>query len=188
MAAESKPSPLRKKPLVAQEAPTGIAVQSDRPSTCCAASAFRPATSGRRWTVPFKPCRQHERESADPEPEHAEAVDHEVHRHGVRRILRPAQARLHEREAGLHEHDEEPGDQRPDEVDRVDAVGRRLRHRVDSHCEDPFVVALSRIGLRVAGDRIGGRRRLESARLVRYRIWKAPPTRRPDRRQTRGPP
>ena len=44
-------------------------------------------------------------------------VDHEVHAHGVRGVLRAGEAGLDHREAGLHEHDEEAADQRPHEVD-----------------------------------------------------------------------
>ena len=67
-----------------------------------------------------------------PVGEHAGAVHHEVHHHGVVGVLRAAQAGLDDGEPGLHEHDEEAGDQRPHEVDGdlvladlVDDVGKR---------------------------------------------------------------
>ena len=46
-------------------------------------------------------------------------------------VLRAAQARLHQRESRLHEHDQEAGDQGPHEVDRdaVVADGVRQFHR-----------------------------------------------------------
>ena len=46
------------------------------------------------------------------------AVDDEVHAHRVRDVLRAREAGLDQREAGLHEHHEEAGDQRPDDVER----------------------------------------------------------------------
>ena len=59
-----------------------------------------------------------EGEAADPEGEHAHAVDHEVRHHDVHGALGPAEAGLHHGEACLHEHDQVAGDQRPDDVDR----------------------------------------------------------------------
>jgi hypothetical protein len=63
---------------------------------------------------------------------------HEIHQvlgHQVRRVLGAAEAGLDHREAGLHEHDQRPGDQDPDElrrrrvlgVERGDLIGDRSR-------------------------------------------------------------
>ncbi len=111
----------------------------------------------------------HEGESAHEEPEHADGVDHEVHRERVGRVLGANETRLDEREARLHEHDEEARDQGPYEVDRVDPVGRRLRDRVDGHRE-VFRRGLVGIGLRITRHGVGRRRRLERPGLVRNRI------------------
>ena len=77
-------------------------------------------------------------ETVDPEGETAERVDHEIHRRGVRAVLRSAQSGLDVHEAGLHEHHQEAGDQRPHEVDResivrhpiVDVLDRQRRRRI----------------------------------------------------------
>ena len=58
-----------------------------------------------------------DRESDQPVGQHADAVHHEVHHHGVVGVLGAAQAGLDDGESGLHEHDQEAGDQRPHEVD-----------------------------------------------------------------------
>ena len=52
-----------------------------------------------------------------PVGQHAHAVHHEVHHHGVIGVLGAAEASFHDGETGLHEHDQEAGDQRPHEVD-----------------------------------------------------------------------
>ena len=57
------------------------------------------------------------READQPVGQHADAVHHEVHHHGVVGVLRAAQTGLDDGESGLHEHDQEAGDQGPDEVD-----------------------------------------------------------------------
>ena len=41
----------------------------------------------------------------------------------MRGVFRPAQAGLDEHKSGLHEHDQEAGDQRPHQVDREQVVG-----------------------------------------------------------------
>ena len=69
-----------------------------------------------------------QREAADPVAEHADRIDHEVHAHRVRGVLRAGEAGLDHREPGLHEHDEEAGEQRPDEVDGDLVVADRLHH------------------------------------------------------------
>ena len=58
-----------------------------------------------------------EGEAADPVTEHADAVDHEVHGHGVACVFGAGESGLGQGEAGLHEHDQEAADQRPDHVD-----------------------------------------------------------------------
>jgi hypothetical protein len=76
-----------------------------------------------------------QREPDRPVGEHADAVHHEVHRERVSGILRARKAGLDHREAGLHEHHEEAGDERPHEVDRdrvrrgggVRRCGQRVR-------------------------------------------------------------
>ena len=65
-----------------------------------------------------------EREADGPIRQHRDAVHHEVHGDGVGRVLGAGEAGLDQREAGLHEHHEEPGHQGPHEVDG-DGVGGR---------------------------------------------------------------
>ncbi len=56
-------------------------------------------------------------------------VDHEVHAPSCgRRSWRGVKPGLDQREAGLHEHDEEAGDQRPHHVDGDLVVADRLHH------------------------------------------------------------
>ena len=82
-----------------------------------------------------------QRVAANPEAEQADRVDHEVHAHRVRGVLRAGEAGLHHREPGLHEHDEEPGKQRPHKIDRDlvvtdgfhDFGERRVRGVLDRH-------------------------------------------------------
>ena len=69
-----------------------------------------------------------QREAADPVAEHADRVDHEVHRHRVRGVLGAGEPGLDHREAGLHEHDEEAGDQRPHDVDGDLVVADGVHH------------------------------------------------------------
>ena len=59
-------------------------------------------------------------------PEDADGVDQEVHAHRVGDVLRAREPGLDQREPGLHEHDEEAGDHRPDDVQRGLRVGERL--------------------------------------------------------------
>ena len=68
-------------------------------------------------------------EADQPVGEHADAVHHEVHHHGVVGVLGAAEPGFDDREAGLHEHDQEAADQRPDEVDG-DPVLARPVHEV----------------------------------------------------------
>ena len=77
----------------------------------------------------------HEREAAREKAKHAECVHQKVHGERVGRILRANEASFDEREAGLHEHNEEPGYQRPHEIDGEDAVRCRLRNRIDRNRE-----------------------------------------------------
>ena len=72
---------------------------------------------------------EHEGKPADVESEHAQGIDHQVHGHGMSRILGPGKARLHHGESRLHEHDQEAGNQRPDEIDG---------HPVMTHGTDQF--------------------------------------------------
>jgi hypothetical protein len=60
---------------------------------------------------------EHQRVAGEPEAEDADPVDHEVGHHHVGGVLLAAEAGLHQREPGLHEHHQEAGDQRPGEVD-----------------------------------------------------------------------
>jgi hypothetical protein len=52
-----------------------------------------------------------------PEADDADRVDEEVHPHRVRHVLRAGQAGLHQREPRLHEHHQEPAQQRPGDVE-----------------------------------------------------------------------
>ena len=58
-----------------------------------------------------------DREADQPVRQHADAVHHEIHHHGVIGVLGAAQARLDDGKPGLHEHDQEAADQCPGEVD-----------------------------------------------------------------------
>jgi hypothetical protein len=69
-----------------------------------------------------------EGEAADPVPEHADGIDHVVHRERVGGVLRAREARLHHRETRLHEHDEEAGEERPHDVDRDLVVPDGVHH------------------------------------------------------------
>jgi hypothetical protein len=68
-----------------------------------------------------------EREAADPIPEHAERIDHEVHGHGVPGVLCLGEARLNHGEPGLHEHDQETRHEGPDDVDSDAVVAHDIR-------------------------------------------------------------
>ena len=56
-------------------------------------------------------------EADQPIGEHADAVHHEVHHHGVIGVLGAAEAGFDDGETRLHEHDQEARDQGPHEVD-----------------------------------------------------------------------
>jgi hypothetical protein len=49
--------------------------------------------------------------------DHADRIDEEIHRHDMQRVFPPAEAGFNEREAKLHEHDEEASEKRPGEID-----------------------------------------------------------------------
>ena len=57
------------------------------------------------------------RKTNQPICKHADAVDHEIHHHGMVGILGPTQAGLHNGKPRLHEHDKKPCDERPNEID-----------------------------------------------------------------------
>jgi hypothetical protein len=73
----------------------------------------------------------HQGEAADEESEHAQCINQEVHAHGVRCVLGPAEARLNEREARLHKDHQEAGDQHPHHVHRVVELGQVLCDLLD---------------------------------------------------------
>ena len=159
---------MRKKPGRAEQAPAVVAVDGRADGEHAvqrrhAAERRRAADGGAVEAA------AHEGEPADEEPEHAQRVHQEVHRHRVGGVLGADQAGLDQREAGLHEHDQEAGDQRPDEVDREEAVRRRLRDGVDRDRE-LLGRRLVGIGLGVARHRVRGRRGLEGAGLVGHRV------------------
>jgi hypothetical protein len=79
----------------------------------------RVPTRRHRSVEPVAPA---ERPAIGPERDAPQRVDHEVHGHRVARVLRATQAGLHEREARLHEHDQEPRDEDPHHVDREQVV------------------------------------------------------------------
>ena len=58
-----------------------------------------------------------EGKSTDPVAEHAYAIDHEIHGHGVARISCARETRFGHGEPRLHEHDEKPGHESPHHVD-----------------------------------------------------------------------
>ena len=97
-----------------------------------------------RWHGSVEPIAPPEREAVGPKAQTAERVDHEVHRERVRGVLGAAHPRFDHREAGLHEHDEEARDERPDHVDGehvvrdpVVKIGGRERARRVPPCRHP---------------------------------------------------
>ena len=60
---------------------------------------------------------ERQREADEEEPDEAEAEDGEVRAHHVGGVLRPAEAGLDEREAGLHEDHQDGADDDPQQVD-----------------------------------------------------------------------
>ena len=64
-------------------------------------------------------------------------VDQEVHRHRVGDVLGAREAGLDQREAGLHEHDQEAGEQRPHDVDRDLVVADGLHDLARVGLADP---------------------------------------------------
>ena len=70
---------------------------------------------------------EHKGKPADPETQHADGVNHDIHAHGMHGVLGPGKARLHQREAQLHEHDQVAGDQGPDNVNGDLVVAHRVR-------------------------------------------------------------
>ena len=99
-----------------------------------------------------------------PVGEHADAVDHEVHHHGVVGVLRTAEPRFDDREAGLHEHDEEPRDERPHEVGRDQVAADRADDVLNRE-------AFLRVGHRNVRGRAGQRTARVAGRLV-GRVWR----------------
>ena len=75
------------------------------PNRCIVYSELSGGVPPRLATAPTPPFL--DREADQPVGEHADAVHHEVHHHGVVGVLGAAQTGLDDREAGLHEHDEE---------------------------------------------------------------------------------
>ena len=65
---------------------------------------------------------EHDPETEHVESEHAQWIDEEVHRECVGDVLGLCQTCLHHCKTGLHEHDEEPCDQRPHHIDRYFVV------------------------------------------------------------------
>ncbi len=56
-------------------------------------------------------------EAAKPVGEHADAIDHQVHHHGVVGIFCASKAGFEQGETELHEHHQVAGDERPDDVE-----------------------------------------------------------------------
>jgi hypothetical protein len=73
---------------------------------------------------------EHDRVADQEEADEAQAEDGEVGAHHVRRVLRPAEAGLHQREAGLHEDHEHRTDDDPEVVQCQIGVGDAL-DRID---------------------------------------------------------
>ena len=67
--------------------------------------------------------------SADPVGEQTEAVDHEVHHHGVVGVLGAAQSGFDDGEAGLHEHNQEAATRVQVKVD-TDAILSGLIYQI----------------------------------------------------------
>ena len=59
---------------------------------------------------------EHQRRAEDVERQRADGEVHQVLHHDVRRVLRPRETRLDQREAGLHQEYENRRHQRPDDV------------------------------------------------------------------------
>jgi hypothetical protein len=69
-------------------------------------------------------------EADRPEAKDADGIDEKIHRHRVGDVLRAREARLDEREARLHEHDQKTGDERPNDVGGYRQIARLLRQIV----------------------------------------------------------
>ena len=65
--------------------------------------------------------------AAHPVAEDADAVDHEVHRHGMPGILRPGEPALGHGKPCLHEHDQKAADQHPNHIDRDPVMPDNVR-------------------------------------------------------------
>ena len=65
-------------------------------------------------------------EADGPEAEDADGVDEEVHAHRVADVLGAHEAGLDQSEAGLHEHHQEAGDERPDDIETCLRIGDRF--------------------------------------------------------------
>ena len=100
----------KKEPLVAEDAVIN-ARDGDAPLFV---EREEPRSEVRRTRQPHAP--EGDSEAHRPVGQHADAVDHEVGHHHMHRAFRPAEAGLHHREPGLHEHHQVAGDQHPDEV------------------------------------------------------------------------
>ena len=115
--------------------------------------------------------------SAHPVGEQTEAIDHEVHHHGVVAVLGAAQSGFNDGETGLHEHDEKSGDQCPYKIDR-NAILARLVHQIHQS-ERLGGVSVNHIvrgsGLGAAGIACGlivGRRSTDVERCVHGKRWR----------------
>ena len=121
-----------------------------------------------------------QRVAADPVPEHAYRVDHEVHRHGVRGILRAREAGLHHREPALHEHHEEASEQRPHEIDGDLVVTDGLHH-----LRQRWILGV--LDCHVSGSAGRGPRRIArrlcDGALRLHRIWRGRHVAEPQRQQ-----
>ncbi len=97
----------------------------EEPERTRSADERRPGAGGRRVDAAHHQC-----VSRDEKPDHAERIDQEVHAHGVSDVLGAAHAGFDQGKPGLHEHDQESSQKRPDEVDCpgvfVERGGRRV--------------------------------------------------------------
>ena len=69
----------------------------------------------------------HQRKADGKESQHAQGIDHQVHRHRVGDVLRASQARFDHREASLHRDHEKSRDEHPEHIDREPIDGRRIQ-------------------------------------------------------------
>ena len=114
------------------------------------------------------------RKADQPVGEHAHAVNHEIHHHGVIGVLGAAQSSLDNGETGLHEHDQETRDQCPDKIDRNFVLPDLICHVGNGETFRLRGLIGDRVGDRYVGHRSGKRSiRIAGGALFSFRCLDA---------------